>query len=230
MPFLWWLHWLIAWFSCICLYTNLFCFPIVQLESIPLMVQGVASADPAAQLEATTQFRKLLSIGMLEQAALLRLSAVKLCSHIWLHFCAERCPPIDEVIKAGVIPRFVEFLDRHDLPQLQVGNVCRPVCFSRDNIPGCERWQNSLLCYAQFEAAWALTNVASGTSEHTRVVIEHGAVPKFVQLLASASDDVREQVFLPRLPCRKFLAFLSSYPFILFTCFLCLSWSYLELV
>lgn len=108
-----------------------------KLESIPLMVQGVASADPGIQLEATTQFRKLLSI--------------------------ERCPPIDEVISAGVVPKFVEFLDRHDVPQLQ------------------------------FEAAWALTNVASGTSEHTRVVIDHGAVPKFVQLLGSASDDVREQ-------------------------------------
>ena len=34
--------------------------------------------------------------------------------------CSERCPPIDEVISAGVVPRLVEFLDRHDLPQLQV--------------------------------------------------------------------------------------------------------------
>ncbi|KAI8555472.1 hypothetical protein RHMOL_Rhmol05G0175200 [Rhododendron molle] len=108
-----------------------------RLESIPLMVQGVWSEDPGAQVEATAQFRKLLSI--------------------------ERCPPIDEVIKAGVVPRFVEFLGRHDLPQLQ------------------------------FEAAWALTNVASGTSEHTRVVMEYGAVPNFVQLLSSGSDDVREQ-------------------------------------
>ncbi|KAK1291387.1 Importin subunit alpha-1 [Acorus calamus] len=108
-----------------------------KLESLPVMVQGVFSDNPLSQLEATTQFRKLLSI--------------------------ERSPPIEEVINAGVVPRFVEFLSRDDLPQLQ------------------------------FEAAWALTNVASGTSEHTRVVIENDAVPMFVQLLRSKHDEVREQ-------------------------------------
>ncbi|XP_059647100.1 importin subunit alpha-2-like [Cornus florida] len=108
-----------------------------KLESLPSMIAGVWSDNGNSQLEATTQFRKLLSI--------------------------ERSPPIEEVIQSGVVPRFVEFLMREDFPQLQ------------------------------FEAAWALTNIASGTSENTKVVIDHGAVPIFVKLLGSPSDDVREQ-------------------------------------
>lgn len=36
----------------------------LQLESLPNMVAGVCSEDNQMQLEATTQFRKLLSIGI----------------------------------------------------------------------------------------------------------------------------------------------------------------------
>merc|ERR1719393_1225556 len=101
------------------------------------LVQMISSPDPQAQFSATQQFRKHLSI--------------------------EQNPPIQEVIAAGVVPRFVEFLKDISRPDLQ------------------------------FEAAWVLTNIASGTAEHTRVVVEHGALPLFVELLQSPNDDVREQ-------------------------------------
>ena len=110
----------------------------VKLESLPEDIALLQSSNPAEQLEATTRFRKLLSI--------------------------ERNPPIAEVIAAGAVPRLVQY------------------CQCYDNAP--------LL----FEATWTLTNISSGTSEHTRVVIDNGAIPIFVNLVRCPHADVREQV------------------------------------
>lgn len=75
----------------------------------------------------------------------------------------EHNPPINAVIQSGVIPTLVEFMKSGHPDMLQL------------------------------EAAWALTNIASGNSDQTRVVVESGAVPLFVELLGSQSIEVKEQ-------------------------------------
>ncbi|KAH7104442.1 ARM repeat-containing protein [Auriculariales sp. MPI-PUGE-AT-0066] len=46
---------------------------------------------------------------------------------------------------------------------------------------------------AALQAAWSITNIASGTAEHTMVIIHSGAVGEFIRLLQSPHVDVREQ-------------------------------------
>lgn len=74
---------------------------------------------------------------------------------------SERNPPVQECIDCGAVPLFVEALRREDTPQLQ------------------------------FEAAWALTNIAS--TDRTRLIVDCGALPALVQLLVSPVADIREQ-------------------------------------
>jgi hypothetical protein len=74
----------------------------------------------------------------------------------------ERNPPVDLIIDAGALPYFVAFLTNNEYPMLQ------------------------------FEAAWALTNIAS-TSRTQDVANCENAVPSLVKLLYSPSGNVREQ-------------------------------------
>lgn len=76
---------------------------------------------------------------------------------------SDRNPPIDALINSGILPVLVNCLAASDNPSLQ------------------------------FEAAWALTNIASGTSQQTQAVVEANAVPLFLTLLASPQQNVCEQ-------------------------------------
>jgi len=78
---------------------------------------------------------------------------------------SDRNPPIDALIQSGILPVLVNCLRTtgNDNPSLQ------------------------------FEAAWALTNIASGTSQQTQAVVAAEAVPLFLQLLSSPHQNVCEQ-------------------------------------
>uniref|UniRef100_A0A674AHN1 Importin subunit alpha n=1 Tax=Salmo trutta TaxID=8032 RepID=A0A674AHN1_SALTR len=106
----------------------------VTLEAI---LQNAVSDNGLIQLSAVQAARKLLS--------------------------SDRNPPIDDLIKSGILPILVKCLERDDNPSLQ------------------------------FEAAWALTNIASGTSQQTQAVVKSNAVPLFLRLLQSPHQNVCEQ-------------------------------------
>ena len=56
----------------------------------------------------------------------------------------DKFPPVDLVVEAGIVPRLIELLARHDMPNLQL------------------------------EAAWAITNIACTEVRHAHLLIRNG--------------------------------------------------------
>lgn len=75
----------------------------------------------------------------------------------------DQNPPIDKIIDAGILPLLIYALQQSDYPTFQL------------------------------EAAWAITNIASGTTEQTMKVYHSGAVPYLINLLSSPHENVAEQ-------------------------------------
>lgn len=75
----------------------------------------------------------------------------------------DRNPPIDQLIQLNFLPVLVQ-------------------CLSIDQCPD-----------LQFEAAWALTNIASGNSQQTQAVADANALPSLLRLLNSRHSNVCEQ-------------------------------------
>lgn len=75
----------------------------------------------------------------------------------------EQGPPIQAVIDANMVPRLIQFM------------------------------QNEKEAHLQLEAAWALTNVASGTTPQTQSIIDKGGIPCFIKLLRANRIEVAEQ-------------------------------------
>lgn len=71
---------------------------------------------------------------------------------------------MEPTVKGSMVPRFVDLLNRYDHPNIQM------------------------------EAAWALTNLACGSSVETWMLVAVGAAIKLVQLITRSSDaQVRDQ-------------------------------------
>uniref|UniRef100_K3ZSE5 Importin subunit alpha n=1 Tax=Setaria italica TaxID=4555 RepID=K3ZSE5_SETIT len=180
-----------------------------ELEGLSELVDKVCSDDSTSQLEATVQFRKLLSDG--------------------------KNSTVIKIIRADVLPRFAEFLSRHGLPQLQLEaawvltNIaasdytllvaeCGAVPREDMKIPVLRTamWALSNLCFGKFpaevqvkpileivsqlihsadekilaDACWTVYYICGGVDDAIQDILDVGVCPQLVNLLMHGSASV----------------------------------------
>ncbi|KAH9410707.1 putative armadillo/beta-catenin-like protein [Ordospora pajunii] len=104
----------------------------------------------------------------------------------------EDSPPIQPVVDSGCVPRFVELMDMGFLLSSEmVMNEVAVSALARDSPEF--GMAAELANKIRVEAAWAITNISSGTTQQTKTVIDCGAVPLLVQMLLDGNDAVVDQ-------------------------------------
>lgn len=136
---------------------------LLKRRNVPT-AESIEDEDGDKQLTADNLALIVANAASEDQAV--QLSAVQAARKL---LSSDKNPPIDDLIQSGILPILVKCLEGTQ-------NVTDPGSPS-----------------LQFEAAWALTNIASGTSRQTQAVVHAGAVPLFLKLLQSSSQNVCEQ-------------------------------------
>ncbi|KAJ3423769.1 importin alpha [Anaeramoeba flamelloides] len=111
---------------------------------------------------------------------------------------SEKDSPLDLIIEEGTLQILIHFL----YPQLD--NYIRVREFNFFQVVSCSfqfiPYQyfsfsfDFFFLFLKFQTAWILTNLCSGTTEQTLIVVELGFIPKLILLLDSGDANLIEQV------------------------------------
>jgi len=104
----------------------------------------------------------------------------------------EDSPPIQPVIDSGCVPRFVELMDISFLTSQSMTINGIPINKIQQDMTEFNV-VTELINKIRVEAAWVITNISSGTTQQTKVVIDSDAVPLLVQMLLDTNDAVLDQ-------------------------------------
>lgn len=118
---------------------------VIGNENLRVNRDKILSSDLREILEGTFSIRKILS--------------------------SDKTPPIDEVIRANILPRVVGFL-----------SLSCPV-FGMDN--------SEIVDEIRTESAWIITNIASGTKEQTESVVGLGAIKLLIDILGENTASIQ---------------------------------------
>ncbi|KAI5150025.1 importin subunit alpha-6/7 [Enteropsectra breve] len=130
---------------------------------------------PGESSEATAEFVQL--------KAQIETDNIEKLYHV-VHTCRtslsiETNPPIQGIIDSGIVPRIVELMDAQSFNKFRNA-------FPEKDIEG-------LIPRIRAEAAWVITNIASGTTEQTAFLVRENAVEVLIKMITEDDDMIVDQ-------------------------------------